>query len=1735
LKPIVNILIFICLCFAVNSAQAANPAGGNITYKYVGPGTVAGTHIYYVEVSIFQDCQSLSTRANTLRITANCGSTTNNHTLNYVPFVAPTPYPIGGPYRAITLYGRMDAEEVSDLCDNVLNPSKSINSSCRTTRQGIPGYVKFIYAGNITISTCNYWTFGVSAGCCRAASVSLTGRGTIYLEAQFNNLGFPKNSAPAFSSLLKPFPTGCVSQPVSYGVGAVDPNGDSLVYKLTCARTSNTRCSNYATGYDSLNPVKGILLDSLTGQIKFTPKVVGKYVVAFWVKEYERCTGKWKGQILRDITFIINACSNKVPKDISGVTNLKGKNSVKLDKFKIQVCNGTIFSFIDTILDPDTADSLYFKSNHNDAMPGSLMKVTSLQKNKSVVEFSWKVDLANNPLRSFFVEFSDNSCNFPGHGLSVYEVQIVNSTQVGPDQAICKGDTSVMTASGGIKYEWRSLYGDSLIFNGPNQNIFGDTNATDTNKTVRFVPKNTTLIEVWSDLNLGCRKAYSCENKDTIKIISAPSFDLKTSNDTLLCHTDSSTFVSVKPDSSQFNYSYNWEPASPLSNNKIARTRFSSSKNTKLMVTVTSDSGCVKYDDVQVNVTLRMPDTVSIIPSISPLCGGLPTILFPKLGRQPTKCDTTSIQCVGARISKTSTDTSKINGSSPTGSAVNWPCPYGGAAASSRQQYLYTAAELNTLGIYAGTIDGLGFNVINPKGASFNNYTIKLKCMPTSFSSISGFQGAGAVVFTPKNVRPMKGWNMHYFDVNYDYDGSSNLLVEICYDNTGVGTNSSAAVAFDPTTFNSVVGAISSSGACRSQFLSLMSWVNRPTMQLSFCGTRDTSGFTYKWSPSANVDSSSAISPQVKTDTTIKIQLMYTDTFGKCTDSTSVVLDVVTVLLPADTVICPGDSFLIAPKITSSCKKQKFTWSNSQYLSNPNIKNPWASPDTSSLFVLAYRDSCGCIISDSILIYVDSIKPNLTIVPPSCTTNRGEIQIKSGGIKGPFKFSIDSGKTFQLDSNFINLSAGDYVVLVENTIGCKSKLLPTRLYNAGAPQIDSITETNLSCHGANDGILNIHFTGGGASPSFSIDSGTTWQSFNVFNGLEPGPYKILTRDINGCLSFPENASLTQPSEIIIDLKTIHDSCYNHGHGYAIAKGTGGTRKFTYQWAGKKLGATHNPAVINDSIYSQLFAFSAYRIRVLDATGCTADSTFTINEIAELQYDSISLSPTSCYGYDDGSIILKLKGGNKGDLFFSVDSGNNYVGSISSARPNEAHFNKNVNQVSLSKGYYHIRSKDSKGCLADTMLKVLEPSKITLTTPQDSFKICVSTCTKMEVNSIGGNSVNHKFHWTPSVSQSNVANVCPKENMIYTVYSSDKNGCSSNTLQMKVNLFDSLSVDIIGEPTLCRGDNLTITARAKGGTGSNYKYNWLPFYNLSNAFIKDVIASPTKNTTYTVRLSDSCGSPFAENLHKISVLELPKARFKVDNEVGCVPHEIYLESQSINASSCIWNIKGYNKIESCEPISKSFSIAGSYSVELKVFSIEGCSDSILKTDLITVNPLPEPNFSASPNPTTTINSTIKFKDLSEGKIISWSWNFSSIDTSFKPNPTFHFPDREKGEYFVRLDVVDVNNCTDFLIEKIFIDPHFSLYIPNSFSPNGDGINDTWRPISLGFNYDSYNVQVFDRWGNLIFISSDPTESWDGLTREGKEISVGVYSYRVSIGEDSSKKNNHERIGKITIIK
>ena len=122
-----------------------------------------------------------------------------------------------------------------------------------------------------------------------------------------------------------------------------------------------------------------------------------------------------------------------------------------------------------------------------------------------------------------------------------------------------------------------------------------------------------------------------------------------------------------------------------------------------------------------------------------------------------------------------------------------------------------------------------------------------MKC--TSKNALSAAFEAGAVqVFTPKTVTIQKGWNYHAFNTDYDYDGSSNLLVEICYETSGTSLNSE--VRYTTTSFQSCVVAYGSSAMCATQFISLSSYVNRPNIQFSVCQAPDPGAFTYKWTPS---------------------------------------------------------------------------------------------------------------------------------------------------------------------------------------------------------------------------------------------------------------------------------------------------------------------------------------------------------------------------------------------------------------------------------------------------------------------------------------------------------------------------------------------------------------------------------------------------------------------------------------------------------------------------------------------------------------------------------------------------------------------------------------------------------------------------------------------------------------------------------------------------------------------
>jgi gliding motility-associated-like protein len=925
-------------------------------------------------------------------------------------------------------------------------------------------------------------------------------------------------------------------------------------------------------------------------------------------------------------------------------------------------------------------------------------------------------------------------------------------------------------------------------------------------------------------------------------------------------------------------------------------------------------------------------------------------------------------------------------------------------------------------------------------------------------------------------------------------------------------------------------------------------YFSRPTIQFSFCGGRDTSEFNYKWSPSLGLNSDTIAQPSATMDTSMTYSVLITDTFGKCSDSVSIKLNVTSIDAGPDTAICPGDTIQLFPDFVKSCKGNgKFKWTPSNLFVNDTVQNPFVTASQTTTVTVTYSDTCNCTIKDSLTIHVDSVKFDIKAYDPDCGLNNGSFVFDMKGGWSPFTYSIDSGNTWGILDSVSQLPVGFYGLQVRDSLLCKSDVFPDTLANKGAPQIDSIAIINVSCGGFSDGEVEV-FTRGGIQPlSYSVDSGKTWHNNRRITGLKAGNYRVFARGRFGCMSFPRDIVITEPDTIFIDFRVEDDSCFHQGHGFAVVNVRGGTPPVNYTWTGVAPSVGHNPVVVGDTSYTKLYAFNGYNLKVSDINNCGVDTTFSVGETPELKVDSMGHLPPTCFGYDDGQIFVKASGGNLPSQHqynwlyeFSIDSGKTFYRSDVSdnAKPEYAQFNGRPGQTTfkIEKGDYNVVVVDGRGCTGKGVITVTEPPKMVLTTPQDSIRICVSTCTKLEVFSTGGNDVNHKYHWTPTVSNTNVANVCPDEDKTYSVYATDGKGCSSNGLLLKVDLFDSLRAIASNDTSICDGSGARLDVSATGGDGLGFNYLWQPFGDLSSAFIKNPIATPLKEKLYTVKVTDNCGSPAAYDSVRIKILPQPQVKFSTDSTSGCPPLISRFTNNTNASQTCVWNFGDGTSSSTCEDVFKTYSQSGKFDVKLVVTSADGCTDSLIKKKFIYTYAMPNASFSMTPQPTTILRPEISFEDNSNGRIINWMWNFAGMDTSMKRNPSYRFPDGVEGTYPVRLDVITDEGCKDDTIQVVKIGPEYYLYIPNSFSPNGDGRNDTWKPVGTGFDSDFYHVLVFDRWGKLVFESYDYSESWDGSIKNSEELApVGVYTWKIVTGESKNEKERHDRFGNLTIIK
>lgn len=180
-----------------------------------------------------------------------------------------------------------------------------------------------------------------------------------------------------------------------------------------------------------------------------------------------------------------------------------------------------------------------------------------------------------------------------------------------------------------------------------------------------------------------------------------------------------------------------------------------------------------------------------------------------------------------------------------------------------------------------------------------------------------------------------------------------------------------------------------------------------------------------------------------------------------------------------------------------------------------------------------------------------------------------------------------------------------------------------------------------------------------------------------------------------------------------------------------------------------------------------------------------------------------------------------------------------------------------------------------------------------------------------------------------------------------------------------------------------------------------------------------------------------------------------------------------------------------------------------------------SISAANTITLSVNQIPIASFTFSPSEPTTENPLVQFIDLSTFAS-QWLWDFHGLSSSSINNPGYLFPGA--GTYSVFLTVTN-GPCSATVTHTLYVESASSYYIPNSFTPNGDNLNDDFKMAGTGISSEDFEFSIFDRWGTLIFKTNDLQKGWDGTCR-GKHVPNDVYVYSINF----KMKENKEFISK-----
>lgn len=690
--------------------------------------------------------------------------------------------------------------------------------------------------------------------------------------------------------------------------------------------------------------------------------------------------------------------------------------------------------------------------------------------------------------------------------------------------------------------------------------------------------------------------------------------------------------------------------------------------------------------------------------------------------------------------------------------------------------------------------------------------------------------------------------------------------------------------------------------------------------------------------------------------------------------------------------------------------------------------------------------------------------------------NDASITITASNGTGPYSYTL--GATINITGQFNTLTSGNYTVVVTDNNACTFNQNVTITQPAAPLNGVTLNQTAVDCFGNNNGQIQV--SGSNGTSPYSYTLGGANNTNGNFASLIAGNYNITITDDNAC-TFVYPIIITQPlaalsAAIVNQTDAI---CFNGSTGTVTLSASDGTPTYQYGISGTTL--TNNPLITG-------LAAGNYNVIVQDNNACTVAVNVIIGQpLFPITATITSTTDVLCFGNNTGVINV-----------IAIDGIAPYNYTVGPNTNNTGVFN------SLTAGNYTVNITDNNGCIASVNAIINEPlTPLSVTVSSASNPVCngFNNGTATALASGGTSAINYTYTWNTIPSQ-NTAQAINLVAGTYSVTVTDDNLCTAST---NVTLTEpNFQLTATSAITICDGQSATLTASSLDGVAP-ITYTWT---NLSNGAVlvgSTVNPSPNSSVNYTVVATDINGCLTVPTNVTITVNPSPVASFSEDVIEGCQPLCVtFSAAPTIANANWQWDFGDAQTAVGQTPVN-CFLEEGIYTVSLTAISDLGCTQTIQKTDLITVYKIPKSLFTAEPKETTLSNPLINVVNQSVGaEEFLWRFGDTENSTLFEPNHSYS----QAGNYCIWLIAKNDFGCVDSIKDCVKINPNYTLFVPNSFTPNGDGLNDVFIPLAQSVK--EYEMTIFNRWGLKVFNSLQLEYGWDGGTE-----AQGAFNYVIQV--------------------